>query len=111
MSLTMEMLKIIKETEVMELNSTIEKLYTELRMTQIELAATLRVKRDSKINKYIEEELRDVEETMQKLENGNFGMCEMSGELLPFDLLEMIPTIRSKQDINSIQSYYRKSIH
>ncbi len=107
----MEMLKIIKETEVMELNSTIEKLYTELRMTQIELAATLRVKRDSKINKYIEEELKDVEETMQKLENGNFGMCEMSGELLPFDLLEMIPTIRSKQDINSIQSYYRKSIH
>ena len=107
----MEMLKIIKETEVMELNSTIEKLYTELRMTQIELAATLRIKRDSKINKYIEEELKDVEETMQKLENGNFGMCEMSGELLPFDLLEMIPTIRSKQDINSIQSYYRKSIH
>jgi RNA polymerase-binding transcription factor DksA len=107
----MEMLKIIKETEVMELNSTIEKLYTELRMTQIELATTLRVKRDSKINKYIEDELRDVEETMQKLENGNFGMCEMSGELLPFDLLEMIPTIKSKEDINSIQSYYRKSIH
>ncbi len=107
----MEMLKIIKETEVMELNSTIEKLYTELRMTQIELATTLRVKRDSKINKYIEEELRDVEETMQKLENGNYGMCEMSGELLPVDLLEMIPTIRSKEDINSIQSYYRKSIH
>lgn len=105
------MLKIIKETEVMELNSTIEKLYTELRMTQIELATTLRVKRDSKINKYIEDELKDVEETMQKLENGNFGMCEMSGELLPFDLLEMIPTIRSKQDIDSIQSYYRKSIH
>jgi RNA polymerase-binding transcription factor DksA len=107
----MEMLKIIKETEVMELNSTIEKLYTELRITQIELATTLRVKRDSKINKYIEEELKDVEETMQKLENGNFGMCEMSGELLPVDLLEMIPTIRTKEDINSIQSYYRKSIH
>nr|WP_048719124.1 hypothetical protein [Bacillus sp. MB2021] len=95
----------------MELNSTIEKLYTELRITQIELATTLRVKRDSKINKYIEEELKDVEETMQKLENGNFGMCEMSGELLPVDLLEMIPTIRTKEDINSIQSYYRKSIH
>lgn len=95
----------------MELNSTIEKLYTELRMTQIELVTTLRVKRDSKINKYIEDELKDVEETMQKLENGNFGMCEMSGELLPFDLLEMIPTIRTKDDINSIQSYYRKSIH
>ncbi len=108
---SMEMLKIIKETEVMELNSTIEKLYTELRITQIELATTLRVKRDSKINKYIEEELKDVEETMQKLENGNFGMCEMSGELLPVDLLEMIPTIRTKEDINSIQSYYRKSIH
>lgn len=107
----MEMLKIIKETEVMELNSTIEKLYTELRITQIELATTLRVKRDSKINKYIEEELKDVEETMQKLENGNFGMCEMSGELLPVDLLEMIPTIRTKEDINSIQAYYRKSIH
>jgi RNA polymerase-binding transcription factor DksA len=107
----MEMLKIIKETEVMELNSTIEKLYTELRMTQIELVTTLSVKRDSKINKYIEDELKDVEETMQKLENGNFGMCEMSGELLPFDLLEMVPIIRTKNDINSIQSYYRKSIH
>ncbi|CAI9386183.1 hypothetical protein BACSP_01519 [Bacillus sp. T2.9-1] len=93
------------------MNSTIEKLYTELRITQIELATTLRVKRDSKINKYIEEELKDVEETMQKLENGNFGMCEMSGELLPVDLLEMIPTIRTKEDINSIQAYYRKSIH
>ena len=93
------------------MNSTVEKLYTELRLTQIELATTLRVKRDSKINKYIEEELKDVEETMQKLESGNFGMREMSGELLPFDLLEMIPTIRTKSDINSIQSYYRKSIH
>ncbi|KAB7669244.1 hypothetical protein [Bacillus sp. B1-b2] len=93
------------------MNSTIEELYTELRLTQIELTTTLRVKRESKINKYIEEELRDVEETMQKLESGNFGMCEMSGELLPVDLLAMIPTIKTKEDINGIYSYFRKSIH
>ena len=102
---------VIKETEVMELNSTIEKLYTELRLTQIELSTTLRVNRQSKIIKYIEDELRDVEESMRKLENGDFGMCEMSGELLPTDLLTLIPTIRTKNDINGINSFYRKSFH
>ncbi|HWJ78967.1 MAG TPA: hypothetical protein VNR61_12915 [Niallia sp.] len=93
------------------MNAMIEKLYTELRLTQIELATTLRIKRDSKITKYIEDELRDVEESMRKLENGNYGMCEMSGELLPSDLLQTIPIIRTKEDIDGIYSYFRKSIH
>ncbi|MFT8321619.1 MAG: hypothetical protein ABF649_11995 [Bacillus sp. (in: firmicutes)] len=93
------------------MNQHLEKLYTELRMTQIELEATLRVKRESKINQYIEAELYDVEASMKRLENGDFGTCEISGELIPEELLAMIPTIKSKRDVKEIQSYYRKSLH
>ncbi|WP_445488379.1 hypothetical protein [Niallia sp. 03133] len=93
------------------MTTTLEKLYTELRMTQIELAATLRVSRESKINQFIEAELHDVEESMKKLENGSFGTCEISGELIPEDILSIIPTIKSKKDLKELQTYYRKSLH
>ncbi|MGP7817583.1 hypothetical protein [Niallia sp. 01092] len=93
------------------MNKNLEKLYTELRMTQIELITTLRVKRESKINHYIEAELYDVEESMKRLESGNFGTCEISGELIPEDILAIIPTIKSKKDVQEMQSYYRKSLH
>ncbi|MCE4048386.1 MULTISPECIES: hypothetical protein [Bacillaceae] len=93
------------------MNLDVEKLYTELRMTQIELQATLRVKRSSKINHYIEAELLDVEESMRRLENGQFGTCEISGELMPAELLQLVPTIKSKKDLEQMQTYYRKSLH
>ncbi|MCM3214821.1 hypothetical protein [Niallia taxi] len=93
------------------MNLDVEKLYTELRMTQIELEATLRVKRSSKINHYIEAELLDVEASMRRLENGQFGTCEISGELIPAEILELVPTIKSKKDLEYMQSYYRKSLH
>ncbi|MFP7469712.1 hypothetical protein SFC55_01725 [Niallia taxi] len=93
------------------MNLDVEKLYTELRMTQIELQATLRVKRSSKINHYIEAELLDVEESMRRLENGQFGTCEISGELMPAEVLQLVPTIKSKKDLEQMQTYYRKSLH
>jgi RNA polymerase-binding transcription factor DksA len=93
------------------MNLDVEKLYTELRMTQIELEATLRVKRSSKINHYIEAELSDVEESMRRLENGQFGTCELSGELIPADILQLVPTIKTKKDLEHMQTFYRKSLH
>lgn len=93
------------------MNLDIEKLYTELRMTQIELLTTLRINRESKINHFIKDELHDVEESMKKLECGRFGTCEISGELIPADLLTMIPTLKTTKDLSSIQSYFRKSLH
>ena len=93
------------------MNRKLEELYTELRMTQIELATTLRVKRQSKINQYIEAELKDVEESMKRLENGDFGTCEISGELIPEEILAMIPTAKSKQDLQKMQHFYRKGFY
>ncbi|PKG25239.1 hypothetical protein [Niallia nealsonii] len=93
------------------MNMKLEELYTELRMTQIELITTLRVKRASKINQYIEAELKDVEESMKRLENGDFGTCEISGELIPEDILAMIPIVKSKQDIQQMQYFYRKGFY
>ncbi|GKU82399.1 hypothetical protein [Niallia sp. NCCP-28] len=93
------------------MNMKLEELYTELRMTQIELMTTLRVKRKSKINQYIEAELKDVEESMKRLENGDFGKCEISGELIPEDILSMIPLVKSNQDIQKMQYFYRKGFY
>ena len=44
---------------------------------------------------YIEGELKDIETALQKLEKGTFGTCEISGELIPEDLLTMVPTFKS----------------
>lgn len=88
-----------------------EGLYTELRNTRQEILERLMEGNSSALIKPILlEELHDIEQTLSKIESGNFGKCEISGELLPENLLEVIPTLKSLEDCSRLEKFYRKSI-
>jgi RNA polymerase-binding transcription factor DksA len=96
-------------TEVLGMKVFEKKLYEELR--DIEREMNGRLENDLvhfKIKKYVEDELKDIQSTLQKMENGEFGKCEMSGELIPFDLLYAVPTVKTFNDFNEMKSYFKK---
>ncbi|KAB2335343.1 hypothetical protein [Bacillus mesophilum] len=93
------------------MDANINDLYSELRNTRQELLERLMNGTSNPIIKPILlEELHDVERTIAKLEQGNYGMCELSGELLPTELLKEIPTLQSKDDYTSLGKFYRKAL-
>lgn len=94
------------------MNVNFEKLYSELRQMRQELAFRLNQKDVNKlIRPLMEEELKDIDHALMKLRNNDFGVCEISGELLPEDLLRVVPTLRRKDDVEVINSYFCKPIY
>lgn len=88
------------------------KLYSELRKTKQELLERLESEKGSTaINSFIEEELDDIRVAMNKIETGEFGKCEVSGELIPEELLLMIPTLKTLDDCQGLDRYYCKPIY
>lgn len=86
-----------------------KKLYEELRDIERETKKKLEQNLvDRRIKYLVEAELKDIETTIQKLECGDFGKCEISGELIPFDLLSTVPTARTIDDFNQMKSYCKK---
>ena len=84
--------------------------YSELRKTKQELIEKLEGGNCSPIIKpYIEGELKDIEAALQKLAKGTFGTCEVSGELIPEDLLTIVPTLKSIDDCKTLQYLIGKS--
>lgn len=94
------------------MNAMQEQLFLELRQTQSEIENSLnnKQKQDWFIN-ILEEELADIKVAMRKITDGNFGQCEISGELLPAELLKNIPTIKSVKDSENLEAFYRKPIY
>lgn len=89
-----------------------EKIYSELRTIRKELMDRLeRVEGNQLIRSLIREELKDVNNTLIKIRSKDFGVCEVSGELLPNELLSTVPTIRCKDDVTVINSFYSKPIY
>lgn len=85
-------------------------IYSELRKTKQELLETLELGSCSPLIKpFIEDELKDIEAAIQKLKNGTFGTCEISGEFIPNDLLTLVPTLKSIDDCKTLQYVMRKS--
>jgi RNA polymerase-binding transcription factor DksA len=86
-----------------------QKLYSELRNTSEELKEKLSSDTCSEsIRAYLEAELHDTEQALKKMKNGTFGICEISGELIPPDLLYSIPTIRTLSDSKQVSDFYIK---
>jgi len=86
-----------------------EKLYVELRNTEKELINRLSNLKDKTwFTCILEEELSDVQNAMGKIEKGTFGECEFSGELLPEDLLSIVPILRTEKDCAVINFFYKK---
>lgn len=93
------------------MNAMQEKMYLELRQTKSELEQSLKNKQKNDwLAVILAAELRDVETAINKLEQGNYGQCEISGELLPEELLHMIPTLKSLKDSENVDTFYKKPI-
>lgn len=94
------------------MNAFYETLYMELRQTEQEIRDALQKKTQAGwLKELLEKELTDIEKTINKFEIGNYGQCEISGELIPYDLLKVIPTLKSINEFQSIGSFYRKSLN
>jgi RNA polymerase-binding transcription factor DksA len=94
------------------MNAMQEKLFLELRQTKVEIENSLKNKQNQDwFTTVLEEELSDISSAIKKLENGNFGQCEISGEFLPNELLNIIPTLRSQKDSEYLESYFKKPIY
>lgn len=48
------------------------------------------------LEKTLEERLRDVLDALEKIRQGTYGVCEETGEDIPEDRLEALPTARIK---------------
>ncbi|NMD69430.1 hypothetical protein HHO41_03950 [Bacillus sp. DNRA2] len=84
-------------------------LYSELRKTSDELLTRMTSQNGSpQIQAILKEELADIETAMNKIKTGEFGKCEISGEMIPLEVLRMMPTIKTIKDIDSINSFFRK---
>jgi RNA polymerase-binding transcription factor DksA len=95
-----------------DMDAKVEKLYSELRNTRQELLEKLMDDHSSKlIRPFILDELYDVESTLERIEKGVYGKCEVSGELLPDDILAEVPTMKTMDDCNRLENYYRKSLY
>jgi RNA polymerase-binding transcription factor DksA len=94
------------------MNAMQEKLFLELRQTKEEVEYALNNKQSQDwLTTILKEELSDTITAIQKLENGDFGKCEISGEFLPNDLLKIIPTLKSQEDSEYLVSYFKKPIY
>jgi RNA polymerase-binding transcription factor DksA len=99
-------------TEVTTMNAMQEQLFWELRKTQLEIVRSLRNKQKNEwIVTMLEDELEDITTAIQKLEEGNFGQCETSGEPIPEYLLKIMPTIKTSRDSEILEHFYRKPIN
>lgn len=85
-------------------------LYEELRDIEREMKKRLENDLvDDKIKNFVIEELKDVQSTLHKLDCEEFGRCEISGELIPFDLLRTVPTARTMNDFHEIKTFFKKT--
>ncbi|KSU62446.1 hypothetical protein AS034_10015 [[Bacillus] enclensis] len=57
------------------------------------------------IQHFIKEEISDVKHALHLASQDRFGLCEMSGEEIPFDLIKMNPTVTSLREANEWRQY------
>lgn len=101
-----------KITEVTTMNAMQEELFWELRKTQLEILRSLKNKQKNEwMITILEEELDDISTAIQKLEDGNFGQCETSGEPIPEYFLKIMPTIKTSRDTEILEHFYRKPMN
>ncbi len=96
------------------MEATYDKLYSELRKTKRELLDRMNKNagpRPLAIQTIIKEEIQDIELALTKIITGHYGRCELSGELIPLEVLEAIPTIKTMNDMEEINHFFRKPIY
>lgn len=51
-------------------------------------------------------DLFDIELAIQKIENGLYGYCELTGKQIPIEKLKVLPTGRTIEDFSYVRTYY-----
>ncbi|MDP4105519.1 MAG: TraR/DksA C4-type zinc finger protein [Bacillota bacterium] len=89
-----------------------EMLYEELRQTEQEVLQSLQKKdANHRLKSILEAELDDIQSAIKKVNNGSYGLCEFSGDLIPEELLKIVPTIKSIEDLGNFKTFYRKPLY
>lgn len=61
--------------------------------------------KDFALRKQVEEELRDVNHALEKMANGTYGICEVTGQPIPLERLRVIPTARTIVEVTPSAVY------
>jgi len=89
-----------------------DKLYSELRNTKSELLDRINKNTGSSVvQTIIREEIQDIELALSKIITGHYGRCELSGELIPIEVLEIIPTIKTLNEMEDLNHFFRKPLY
>ncbi|MFT4413489.1 TraR/DksA C4-type zinc finger protein [Fredinandcohnia humi] len=59
---------------------------------------------------HIKEDLRDVERALNKMKEGTYGICEETGEVIPYEKLRILPTARTIFEFSFTDLYDYKVI-
>ncbi|MCU9612179.1 hypothetical protein OEV98_01220 [Caldibacillus lycopersici] len=62
------------------------------------------------VKQLAKEELSDINNTLEKWNNGYYGICEETGNQLPVELLSFQPTVRSFREVNHLMKYLKKPV-
>ena len=62
------------------------------------------------VKQLAEEELADLNMTLEKIRNGYYGVCEETGQPIPVELLFFQPTARTFREFNKILKFFKKPV-
>lgn len=51
--------------------------------------------KDLSLREHLREQLEDIKDAIQRIDNGTYGICEVTGKPIPMERLEAIPTART----------------
>ncbi|MFB7140099.1 TraR/DksA family transcriptional regulator [Gottfriedia sp. NPDC056225] len=54
----------------------------------------------------MQNDLYDIEIALQKIDNGLYGYCEVTGQPIPIDKLKILPTGRTLEDFSFVRNHY-----
>lgn len=63
------------------------------------------------VKRLAEEELADIERSLEKWRRGSYGICEETGALIPSEVLMFQPLIRSIHEAKTVINYLKKPVH
>ncbi|MBD1379953.1 TraR/DksA family transcriptional regulator [Metabacillus arenae] len=78
----------------------------EVRMPQVIMS----IHQEKTLLFHIKEELQDVEYALKKMDEGCYGICELTSEPIPLDKLRIIPTARTIYDFSYQEQFERKCL-
>ncbi|MCP1148371.1 MULTISPECIES: hypothetical protein [Bacillus] len=58
---------------------------------------------------HIKEELQDVSLAIAKIEQGTYGICEATGDVIPLEQMSILPTARTVDDFLYHKQYEKKA--